>query len=183
MSRKITTEERNTLLENPELVMFNPYRGFKTHRCSLGKALILPLITGILVFLWGILCPEFIEAHPKLFAGVGCAALVIACAALPVLYFILDDRTFKKARSEHYARQLKLLLPEELDCSIAHIQWVIVEKGEGGWIMDGREEMFGFSSYANFFKIEPDTELAVLTDSNGFYAFVKRDAKTESLYN
>ena len=183
MYRIITSEERNLLLENPELVMFDPYSAFRTHRCSLGQALILPAVTGVLVFLWGFLCPEFINAHPKLFAGTGCAALVIACGFVPVLYLMLDDRTFRKAREAHYAEQLRMVLPEELVCRTAHIQWVIPEKGEGGWIMDGTEEMFGFSPYVNRFTIEPHTDLAVITGGERFQAFIKRDARTESFYH
>ena len=182
MSRKITEEERNILLENPEQVMFNPYSAFKTHRFSVWKALILPAAVGVLVFLWGILFPEFTNAHPKLYAGIGCALLVLACGFLPVLYLFLDDRTFKKARAEHYAGQLKMLLPKELECRIAIVQWVIPQKGEGGWILDGKEEMFGFSSYVNAFEILPHTELAVITDGERFHAYVRRDAKTESFY-
>ena len=164
MSRRITPEERNILLNNPDLVMFDPYSALICHRCSLGKALILPAITGVLVFLWGILCPRFINAHPKLFAGIGCAA-------------------FKKARAEHYVKQLQLLLPNDLECKIARIQWVVVEKAEGGWILDGKEEMFGYCSYVNYFKIEPHADLAVITDSERFWAFIKRDTKTESFYH
>lgn len=182
MSRKVTPEERNILLENPELVMFDPFITFRTHRCSLGKALILPVITAALIVLWGYLCPGFMNLHLKLFAGIGCAAIVIASGSLPVLYFIIDDREFKKAKAENFAKQLRMLMPEELECNIAHIQWVVAEKAEGGWVMDGREGMFGYCSFVNYFRIEPDTDLAVITGSRGFLAFVKRDPRTESFY-
>jgi hypothetical protein len=183
MARKLTQEERNILLDNPELVMFNPYSALRTHGFSLGKALVLPIVTGVLFILWGILCPEWVSTHPHLFAGIGVAGLIIASGAVPILYMISDDRTFKKADSEHYAKQLRLLLPEDLECRIAHIQWVIAEKAEGSWIMDGKEEMFGFASYVNHFAIEPDTDLAIVTDGKKFWAFVKRDPKTECLYH
>lgn len=182
MARKLTQEERNILLDNPGLVMFNPYSALKPHRLSLGRALVLPMITGALFLLWGILCPVWINVHPNLFAGIGVAALIIACGAMPVLYMFFDDRTFKKAGDEHYAKQLQMLLPEDLECRIAHIRWVISEKAEGGWMIDGKEEMFGFASYVNHFSIEPNTDLAIVTDGKKFWAFVKRDPKTESLY-
>ena len=182
MSRKITIEERNILLENPRLVMFDPYSAIKTHYCSLGKALILPAVTALVFFLWGFFCPDFINSHPGIFAGAGCAALIIASGFLPVLYYLLDDRTFRKAREEHYARQLKLLLPEDLKCRIAYVKWVTYEKAEGGWILDGREEMFGYASFVNSFRIEPDTDLAVISDDIKFLAFIKRDNVTESFY-
>ena len=182
MSRKITAIERNILLENPEIVMFDPYRALKTHRSSIGKALILPVIIGTLVAFWSLLFPEFIHTHPRLFAGVGCAALIIAVGAVPMLYLVFDNRTFKNAKAEHYARQLQMLLPKDLGCSIAHVQWITEHKGEGGWILDGKEELFGFSSYVNYFKIEPDTDLAVISDGKKFQAFVKRAAETESFF-
>lgn len=182
MSKKITPDERNLILENPELVMFDPYSAIKTHQCTLGKALILPAVVGVLFFLWGFLFPEWINEHPKLFAGIGTAALIIASGTLPILYYLFDDHTFKKARAEHYSKQLKQLLPDDLECRIARIQWVVPEKAEGGWEMDGKEEVFGYCSYVNYFKIEPHTDLAVITDNNKFWAFIKRGNKTECFY-
>ena len=101
---------------------------------------------------------------------------------MPVLYLLMDNRTFRKAAEEHYAVQLRLLLPEELECRTAHVQWVTYEKAEGGWILDGREEMFGYASCVNVFRIEPDTDLAVIS-GGGFTAFVRRDERTECFYN
>jgi hypothetical protein len=37
MKRKVTPEEREILLNNPELVMFEPYKAMKTHRASNGE--------------------------------------------------------------------------------------------------------------------------------------------------
>ena len=182
MSRTITSEERMILLDNPELVMFNPYSVFKTHTLSLGKAIVLPVAALLLVFLWGYLCPDFINEHPKLFAGIGCAVFIIASGSVPVLYFWLDDRMFKNAEADHYAKQLGMLLPEKPECRIAHVLWVTKEKAEGGWILDGKEELFGYSSCVNYFPIEPDTDLAVITGGDQFWAFVKRDQKTERFY-
>ena len=181
MSRKITSEEREILLKNRELVMFSPYSVFKTHRLSLGKAFILPAAVIVLVLLWCLFFPEFIHDHPTLFALIGCGALMIAAGALPVLYITADDRAFKKAEEEHYVKQLKMLLPQDAVYRTARILWVTEEKAEGGWIMDGREEMFGYSSYVNCFPIEPDTDLAVITGGR-FCAFIKRNEKTECFY-
>ena len=182
MKRKVTSEERRILLDNPELVMFDPYKGFKVHHISLSKALILPAIVGVFMFLWGFLCPDFINAHPVLFASVSCVSLIVACGFLPVLYMILDDRAYKNAKETHYAQYLDQLMSLELSINVARVQHVIYEKAEGGWIMDGKEEGFGYSGYVNTFKIEPGTDLAVVY-GDGFTAFVKRDPRTESLYS
>ena len=181
MKRKVTPEERDILLNNPELVMFEPYGAFKVHRASLGKSLIMPFITGALFFAWGFLFPDFINEHPTLFAATGCIALVFASGFLPVLYFILDDRDLKKAREAHYAKQLKMLLPKDLECNVATIEYVTVEKAEGGWIIDGREEPFCYSGCVNYFKFEPQTDVAFVYGEK-FYAFIKRDPKTECFY-
>ena len=145
MKRKVTQEERDILLNNPELVMFEPYGAMKVHRASLGKALIMPFITGALFFAWGFLCPDFINEHPTLFAAVGCITLVLASGFLPILYFILD------------------------------------EKAEGGWIIDGRKEPFCYNGCVNYFMFEPKTEVAIIYGEK-FYAYIKRDPKTESFY-
>lgn len=182
MFRTITTEERKLLLENPELVMFDPYRGFRTHRASLIKALILPVVTGALILLWWFLYPEFTKTHPELFAGIGCVALIFVVGSVPMLYLVSENHALKKARRVHYAKQLALLLPIDLECIIARVQWVTEQKAEGEWIIDGKEEMFGFSSYVNCFRIDPNTDLAVIRGRNDFLAFIKQDTKTESFY-
>lgn len=170
------------LLNNPELVMFYPYKGFKVHHVSLGKALILPAFVSVSMFLWGLLCPDFINAHPVIFSSVFCVSLIVACSFLPVLYLILDDRAYKKAIETHFAKYLEQLMPLELNLNIAHVQYVIYEKAEGGWIMDGKEEGFGYSGYVNTFRIEPGTDLVVIYGDD-FFAYVKRDPGTESLYS
>ncbi|MBO4910597.1 MAG: hypothetical protein J5476_15095 [Lachnospiraceae bacterium] len=182
MKRKVTSEERMILLDNPELVMFNPYKGFKVHSVSLGKALIPPVIVGVLMFLWGFLCPDYINAHPTLFASVSFTAIIFASGFIPILYIILDDRAYNKARKTHYAKYLKMLMPHELNTDIAHIKYVVYEKAEGGWILDGKEEFFGYCGFVNFFRMEPETDVAVVYGDD-FFAYIKKDPGTESFYN
>lgn len=182
MKRKVTAEEREILLEHPELVMFEPYKGMKTHRASLGKSLILPGITAVIFFGFGFLFPDFINAHPTFFAVTGCAMLVLSAGFLPLLYFILDDRDYKKARATHYEKYLKMLLPKELECNTALISYMVYEKAEGGWIIDGEESMFGYCGMVNTFRFEPQTEVALVFDGKGFLAIVKRDPRTESFF-
>ena len=182
MKRKVTPEERDILLNNPELVMFEPCRAFKTHRASLLTAVIPPFTAAALIFMWAYFFPGFINAHPTVFAAVGMVALVLASGFLPITYFILDDRTYKKARENHYAKYLKMLLPKDLECNIAHINWVEVQKAEGGWTVDGKEEYFGYCGFVNYFKFEPETDVAFVS-SEKFFAYIKRDSRTESFYS
>ena len=44
------------------------------------------------------------------------------------------------------------------------------------------EEGFGFSGYENYFRIEPETDLAVVY-GDSFSAYIKKDSRTESFYN
>ena len=183
MKRKVTSEEREILLNNPELVMFEPYKAMKTHRASLGKSLILPGITAVIFFGFGFLFPDFINAHPTFFAVTGCILLVLSAGFLPILYYILDDRAYKKAREMHYGNYLKMLLPIELECNTALITSVVYEKAEGSWIIDGEESFFGYCSLVNISRFEPQTEVAIVYDGKGFFAIVKRDPRTESFFD
>ena len=182
MKRKVTPEEREILLNNPELVMFEPYKAMKTHRASLGKSLILPGITAVIFFAFGFLFPDFINAHPTFFAATGCILLVVSAGFLPILYYILDDRAYKKARETHYSSYLKMLLPSELECNTALITSVVYEKAEGSWIIDGEESFFGYCGLVNISRFEPQTEVAIVYDGKGFFAIVKRDPRTESFF-
>ena len=161
--------------------MFEPYRAFKTHRASLFSAVIPPIAVAGLTFLWAYLFPDFINEHPNVFAAVSVIALAVAAAFLPVFYFILDDRAYKKARENHYAKCLKMLLPKDLECNVARIDWVEIQKAEGGWTIDGKEEYFGYCGCVNYFKFEPHTDVAFVFGEK-FYAYVKRDPRTESFY-
>lgn len=162
--------------------MFDPYSSFSTHRRSLGKALIPLPVTGLILFLWGFLCPAWVHAHPGLFVGIGCAAGIIAAGSVPIQYLRLDDRTFRLAGARHDADQLRLILPQELTCAVVSVRWVSEPQAEGCWIRDGREEMFGYAACVNGFRIQAGTELAVISGGDAFLAFVKRDKKTESFY-
>ena len=183
MSRKITSEERRVLLENPEFVMFDPSPALNTHGHSLGKAVLLPAVTSIVFLLCGMLLPGLVHTHPVLFAGTGCAVLVLAAGAAAVRFLKPDDGMIRTAEKDHYVRQLEILLPKEPELRIAHILQMTYEKAEGVWLVNGTEEPFGYSTYVNVFRIEPDTDLAVITDGTAFWAFVRRDSKTESIYD
>ena len=82
-------------------------------------------IAAVLFFGFGFLFPDFINAHPTFFAATGCAMLVLSAGFLPLLYFILDDRDYKKARATHYEKYLKMLLPKELECNTALISYMV----------------------------------------------------------
>ena len=141
-----------------------------------------PGITAVIFFGFGFLFPDFINAHPTFFAVTGCILLMLSAGFLPILYFILDDRAYKKARATHYGNYLKMLLPQDLECNTALITGVVYEKAEGSWIIDGEESLFGYCSMVNISRFEPQTEVAIVYDGKGFLAIVKRDPRTESFF-
>ena len=182
MKRKVTPEERDIPLNNPELVMFEPYAAFKAHRASLFKTLIPPVIVAVIAALIIFLCPDFVNSHETAFAVTVTLLLIAGCAFIPFFYFFLDDHAYKKARETHYAKYLRILLPEDLECNIATIDWIEVQKAEGGWTVDGKEEYLSYCSFVNYFKFEPQTDVAFVTGEK-FFAYIKRDPRTESFYS
>ena len=181
MERQVPQEQRELLLDNPDLVMFDPYSVMKTHRVSLGIAVLPPIGVLILCFIFGMLFTEALDRHSNLFAGTMTAAVVIAAAFIPVLYFYLDHKAFRKAKQTHYRDQLRQLMPPDLTCNVVTVNHVTREKAEGSYICDGKEEVFGYVSFVNTFRIEPGEEMAVLSGDR-FYAFVKRDPRTKWFY-
>ena len=181
MQRKITAEERQTLLDNPELVMFDPYSGRTSYAISWLKLLALPSAVTVLFLAFGFIFPDIIESHPNLFAGIGFILIIAACAFIPFKWYIEADLEYKRSVKTHYIKDLRRLLPIELTCSTAYIQSVIYEKCEGSWIYNGKEELFSYSGFVNIFRFIPQTEVAMV-HGKGFMAFIKRDPRTESFY-
>lgn len=184
MSRKVTAEERQILLDNPELVMFEPYRAMKYRALSFWKALIMPFVILAIIILSLILFPDAMNRHPTLYPVLGVTLLTLSCACYPFLHMFLDDREHKKARANHYSKPLKKLLPEDLDCQVVYVEYITVEKMEGGYIDDNGEKGFiSYVGYANIFRILPNTDLAIVYSEKGrFYAYIKRDPRTECFY-
>lgn len=182
MERAVNGTERQIILDNPELVMFNPYKGWKPHRRSVLYAFIPAVIVFALIIAPVLLFPEFVSSIRKVYIGASMVIFFASIFAIPFIYLMLDDRDYNKNLESHYSRQLKALLPEKLWCNIVTIRNITVEKAEGVWIQDGESVPFGYVSYVNCFMMEPGMEIAVVYDRNGFEAYIKRDVRTESFY-
>lgn len=182
MERTVTPEERQILLNHPELVMFEPFRAMKMHRMSLGLSLVPPAVAAVAVFAVGLAFPDFLNRRPTLFAGLAALLIVVTSALVPVLSLVLNDRMLREAERKHFADQLRKMLPEELTCNTAVVDYIVREKAEGAIMIDGRQEPFGYASCVNIFRMEPDETVAFVTDKQNFFAFVKRDAVTEVFY-
>ena len=186
MTRKVTAEERQVLLDNPELVMFEAYPAMnnRTIALSLGKILIFPFVILALIILLLVLFPDAMNKHPTLYPVLGVVLFTLSLVFIPFLYFYLDDRDRKKARANHYSEQLRKLLPKDLDCKVVLVYYVTVEKAEGGYIDDDGEEGFiGYVSCVNYFQVQPQTDLAIVySEKARFCAYIKRDSRTECFY-
>ena len=182
MERKVTPEERGILLNNPELVMFNPYDGFKLHKRSAAVAFAPFIIVVICEVILMVVYGKQFDGSPMAVTVVMLIAFLVSMAIAPVLYLKTDDRAYRKAEANHYAEQLKKLIPDELMCKRVLVDYILMSKGEGGYIENGQLVGFGFGSFRNDFEILPQSELAIIYGGEKFFAFVKRDPKTESFY-
>ncbi|MBR3341139.1 MAG: hypothetical protein IKG30_05925 [Clostridiales bacterium] len=182
MERAVNVTERQIILDNPELVMFNPYKGWKPHRRSVLYAFIPSVIAFALIIVPVLLFPGFVSSIEKVYVGVSMVIFFASIFAIPFVFVKLDDRDYNKNLVTHYGRQLKALLPGKLWCNIVTIENITVEKAEGVWIIEGESVPFGYASYVNCFRMEPGMEMAVVYDRNGFEAYIKRDVRTESFY-
>ena len=180
--RMVTKEERQTLLSHPELVMFDAYRGDKNQFFS--RSLLTASITiGISMGIGAALCfTPFAVSHPGLIVGFSIFLMIFSIIAFAVVFDRAETRRIEKERQTHYIDQLKKKLPEELFVKTIRVTAVVIEKCEGKCIDDGKEQWFSYSSFQNVFVPPTDADLAVVTDHNGFCAFIKRDSATESFY-
>ena len=182
MGRPVTDQERQIMLDNPELVMFNPYRGLKAHRPSILVAFIPVLASLIIIPIPYLIAPDRVRDHTDLYVGFVCTLFFISIAMIPLVYIKAEDRIYDKDRKSHYIAFLHRLLPQALKCTVVTIDNLTVEKAEGEWIFEEKKEFFGFVPYVNAFRLEPGMEMAVVYDGNGFEAFIKRDPRTETFY-
>ncbi len=180
--RKVTAEERQILIDNPELVMFDPYKAMKNHSISLAKAVVVPMAFCMFFFIFAIRYDQFFERHGILMASFLFLGICISSAAVPLAYVYFDNSNYNKEKAVHYAGKLKKLLPVNLVCNKVRISRITYEKAEGEYIEDGKPQMFGYSAFVNIISLKPGDEVVYITDRKNFWAMVKRDVRTESFY-
>ena len=176
--RKITKQERQILLDHPELVMFRAKWELDKKRIAIFS---IPGIMSVLIPAALAFSPLG-RSHPELVTVLSIALLILFCAAFVFLYLYFDKRRYEKAQKNYNVELLRKTLPEELFCKIVTIKYVIEQQAEGAYIEDGEEKLFGYTGYINYFPLVPDTDVAIVTDNNSFWAFIKRDDATESIY-
>ena len=189
MSRELTQQERQLLLDNPQLVMFNPTKGvtvFIKHPILLAflPFVIFAVVIPVLVFTF----EDFFIAHDVVCSVVLCVGMLLTVILIPVVYCAHDSRAWKKEHSDSYRIPLKRVLPERLTGRVVTItkvdfmnqqdmQYALLTVEE-----DGVEKKFNYFGFVNRFELIEGQELLVVSDGE-FFAFVQRATLTEGIYN
>lgn len=177
--RKLTKDERQVLLDHPELVMFRVKWELDINKIAV---FFIPGIMSVLIPTALAFSPLG-RSHSGLVTVLSIALLIFFCAAFVWLYLYFDKRRFEKAQKNYNISLLKRILPEELFCKVVTIKYIIEQQAEGVYIEDGEEKLFGYTGYNNYFPLVPNTDVAIVTDNKSFWAFIKRDDATESIYS
>lgn len=186
--RELTPEEIQIMLDHPECVMFDYWKAMKTHRFSLLQALIPAALSLLLIAGFILMFPQFAVDHGNLTVALSLTFFFVSIAAVPLIYIKADDRNLNKAKASYYKDQLKELLPSKLKMKLFVVDWMVVEKGEGGYYdEDGNEQWFGYVGCGNFFPINKGDELVIIYEEeykkDQFFGLVKKDPATMSLYD
>ncbi len=189
MSRELTQQERQLLLDNPQLVMFNPAKGvtvFIKHPILLAflPFIIFAVVIPVLVFTF----EDFFIAHDVECSVVLCVGMLLTVILIPVVYCLRDKRVWEKEHSDYYRIPLKRVLPLTLTGSVVtithvdfknqqDIQYALLTCEE-----DGVEKKYNYFGFVNRFELIEGQELLVVADGE-FFAFVQRGTLSEGLYN
>ena len=186
--RELTSEEIQILLDHPECVMFDHWKAMKTHKFSFLLALIPAALSLLLIVGFILMFPRFAVNHGNLTVALSLTFFFASIAVVPLIYIKADDRSFDKAKEKHYRDQLKQLLPSKLKMKLFVVDWMVVEKGEGGYYDEnGKEQWFGYVGCGNYFPINKGDELVIIYEEeykkDQFFGLVKKDPATMSLYD
>lgn len=189
MSRELTQQERQLLLDNPQLIMFNPTKGVTVFIKRPILLAFLPfaifaVVIPVLVFTF----EDFFIAHDVLFSVVLCVGMLFTVIMIPVVFCLRDKRVWEKEHSDYYRIPLKRVLPVRLTgrvVTITHvdfknqqdIQYALLTCEE-----DGVEKKYNYFGFVNRFELIEGQELLVVSDGE-FFAFVQRGTLSEGLYN
>ena len=177
-TRIITKDERQVLLDHPELVMFRVKWELDIKRIAI---FFIPGIMSVLIPAALAFSPLG-RSHPGLVTVLSIALLILFCAVFVWLYMYFSKRRYEEAQKNYNIGILKRTLPEELFCKIVTIKYIVEQQAEGAYIEDGEEKLFGYTGYYNCFRLVPNMDVAIVTDNKSFLAFIKRDDATESIY-
>ena len=173
MRRPLTETERQTLLANPELVMFVPqHRGIT----PVTFLLVVPVITGITLvglFLAFGLFSDFVEAAP-----VASSLTFIAVCVISSFVFMFLKDWYDQAFG--FNRELRQLLAGSVAVEKARVTGFLPQKAEIYLEADGKPSAYCVFSAIHVFLPEQGTEIALLY-SNNTCLVVQPSPQTQSL--
>lgn len=178
MQRILTAEERQILLDNPELVMFRPKE--KSYWLVWVRLLAPSFIIFILGVLLLFLFPDVPFFQTNLYVGIWIMATFAPCVIIPIS--MATGKPGRRQQRTHYLRELKKALPKELMCSTVTVRGIVPQQAEIYLTVEGKEEIDSYLPYVNSFDLVKGTEVVIVYGKE-FRAYIKRAAQTEDLYN
>ena len=182
MQRILTAEERQILLENPELVMFAP-KG-----TNYLKLWIVVEVFFFIVLIIGLVFRNTVPFfNTNLFICITMTGIFAPGPVLVLVMFLTSNpkswgKPNKRQQKTRYLRELKKSLPKEPMINIVTIEGVVPHDGVVYFHVDGKNDSWGFTTYfANLFNLDSGTKIVIVYGKN-FHAFIKRAPQTEKLY-
>lgn len=174
MTRPLTEDERQVLMDNPELVMFMPrHRGMHPTVFLLVIPVAALVVVAGVVYLAG-LAEVLVESHPVLscIAYVGLCGVIAPFGCLRLKWWY-DD-------AYGCDRELRRLLARDLEVERVHITGVVPQRAEVYAESDDGPFMFGIASTRNAFVPEEGTDVAILL-ADDVAMVVRPDPRLSSL--
>ena len=173
MRRPVTEAERQTLMNNLELVMFAPQH-LGIHPTVF--LLVIPMITMVILgaLLWFTDTGRaLIDAAPM----ASCFAFIAVCVLVPWICLHI-----KREYDDAYGcdRELRRLLSRDLLVERVHITGVVPQRAEVYAESDGEQYLIGIASTRNTFVPDEGTDVAVLYADDASM-LVRPDPRTLSL--
>ena len=182
MQRILTAEERQILLENPELVMFAP-KG-----TNYLKLWIIVEVFFFIVLIIGLVFHNTVSFfNTNLFIGITMTGIFAPVPVLVLVMFLTSNpkslgKPNKRQQKTRYLRELKKSRPKEVMINIVTIEGVVPQEGAVYFYVDGKNNSWGLTTYeANPFNLDSGAKI-VIVYGKGFHAFIKRTQQTERLY-
>lgn len=173
MARPITQEERQTLMEHPELVMFKPrHRGLK----PVVFLLVIPVI-AMVVLAAAIYFSETLFALVEAAPTLSCLTYVAMCTLTPWACLYVKNRYDEAYGCDRELRHL--LRKEDLVVEVVRIRGIVPQRAEVYAEGDDGPFMFGIASTRNTFVPQVGSMIALLFTGEIGLA-VRPDPKTVS---
>ena len=189
MARTLTQEERQMLLDNPQLVMFKAQDGLSPLNKTPMRLAFLPItvmivVLTILVFAYR----DFFATHETLTDAVLTVGMLLSVITVPVVFVVFENRRWKSEHSDHFRIPLARVMPEEIQAkvvTITHVDYMNQQDMQYALLTcteDGIEKKYNYFAFVNRFELPVGHELLIVTGADGFFAFIRRSTDTERLY-